>query len=395
MISTLQYLYMFTNGIVISTICMVILHLYRKKPNIHGHKYAKYIMASFIVCTLRLIIPYESPIGGNIYLGYWCTPFILKLWKSIKIFNANVYVFHIIIAAWLTVAFIKCISVIKKYRDALMNVRLLYKESGVDPKDFAPEMDLKNIRLIISPKISMPFSIAFIKKYIILPQTDYTNTELRCILSHEMTHIKNRDSLIRLAIHLLCSIYWWIPFKGIIKKDIEDLIEIRCDERIVSNMSVEEKINYLQTMANVVKNSNRNNNLEYAAAFTTGSKRLIQERAEEIVNTSSPNRLSRIIPIITTALIIFSYVISVKPYMDIPADYFDDEYGYVFSPENTTLYVNDEGIYELKRYDGIKMTIGQKEANEWLKDSKFQQAPLKGNSEVDSIKKAIKFIAIF
>ena len=382
---------MITNGIVFSTICILLLHLYRKNPNIRGHKYSRYIMISFILCIFRLLVPYESPVGGNIYLGHWFTPFIIYLWKSIKILNTNIYLFQVIIAIWLIVAILKCCNIIKKYHNAMTKVRLLAKESGVNKIALFPDGDFKDINLISSSKVSMPFSIAFFDKYIVLPDADYSDSELRCILMHEITHIKNRDSLIRLLVHLLCSIYWWIPFRKNIQKDIDDLIEIRCDEKVVSKMSIEEKINYLQTMIKVVKNSRSSNQCMYAAAFSTNSVNLLQERADEIGNTDRSNSLSRIIPIITASFIAVSYIIMIKPYMDIPANYFDDEYGYVFSLENTSLHVNNQGVYELIRYDGIRENISQKEANEWLKDSHFQHSQQEDRTIIDQVKDIINF----
>lgn len=71
---------------------------------------------------------------------------------------------------------------------------------------------------LISPKIFMPPS--FVKKL--------TEKELQAVLAHENEHVRYRDTLTRIALTLIGSLFWWVPTQ-FLQKRIEEAVEIASD----------------------------------------------------------------------------------------------------------------------------------------------------------------------
>ena len=61
----------------------------------------------------------------------------------------------------------------------------------------------KKVKLLSSSHIAVPFTMGFISPLIVLPASLSENSKRNMALSHELTHIRNRDALIK----LLCQPY--------------------------------------------------------------------------------------------------------------------------------------------------------------------------------------------
>ncbi len=336
---------------------------------ISGHKYAGYLIISLLICIMRILVPYEADVGANIRLGWWITPFFLFWWKTYRILGHDISVGETVLFTLMAISSIKVMVVIGQYY--LLSIKakkLLYSSAVYDAKLYTV-VDLTGINLIVSDEVPIPMSIGFIKKYILMPTYVFSEDEKKCILEHEKVHLHNHDSWIKLFIRLVCSFYWFIPFIAIIEKDVDELIEIRCDAKVVKHMDENEKICYLQTMSKILKRSVSIISTDFVAvAFSKPSRGLIGERIKEIIDDSEPDFMCKILPLILLILISASYLVSIRPYMDTPANYYDDSDGYVFSPDNTYLQEIDDNDYKLIRYDGICYPISQYEAQKWLED---------------------------
>lgn len=55
-----------------------------------------------------------------------------------------------------------------------------------------------------------------------------STNEVEAIVAHEIEHVRHRDTLIRFAIDLIASFFWWVPTRSLYKK-IEEGQETGCD----------------------------------------------------------------------------------------------------------------------------------------------------------------------
>lgn len=83
---------------------------------------------------------------------------------------------------------------------------------------------------IVSPRIYLPFRLR--------------ETEQQCILAHEQYHIKRKDHLMKSLAYLLVMVYWFHPLVWIAYHLMCIDMEMSCDEKIISQFTVELRKEY-------------------------------------------------------------------------------------------------------------------------------------------------------
>ncbi len=94
----------------------------------------------------------------------------------------------------------------------------------------------REVRLIVSPKISEPGMWGIIRPIIVLPETmadHLSEAELDAVIMHEMIHIARWDNLASNAQMFLCCLFWFHPLVWFIDKKLLTEREIACDEKVV------------------------------------------------------------------------------------------------------------------------------------------------------------------
>nr|MDE7479138.1 M56 family metallopeptidase [Lachnospiraceae bacterium] len=89
--------------------------------------------------------------------------------------------------------------------------------------------ELDNIALSQNDLLRSPITVGIIRKQIILSFADYTDTELRMIYEHELTHIKNRDLHWRMLSLVTSWIHWFNPVIYRYEKELNCVQEMICD----------------------------------------------------------------------------------------------------------------------------------------------------------------------
>lgn len=87
---------------------------------------------------------------------------------------------------------------------------------------------------IISPRIYLPFRLS--------------RTEQQCILAHERYHIQRRDYLIKSIAYMLVIVYWFQPFVWIAYRLMCADMEMSCDEKVISEITVDMRKEYSRSL---------------------------------------------------------------------------------------------------------------------------------------------------
>lgn len=111
--------------------------------------------------------------------------------------------------------------------------------------------------ITIVPSCEVPISIGVFRKRILLPRQDYTQQELHYILLHEHAHFDRHDHLIKMLVQIVCCIFWWNPLAYLLRREISQMLELRCDKAVTQNLTPEEKEEYLSVLLKLVKDSRR------------------------------------------------------------------------------------------------------------------------------------------
>lgn len=108
-------------------------------------------------------------------------------------------------------------------------------------------------RLIVSPNVQVPFVRGVFRPIIYLPAMDLPEWELRLIVTHEVSHVLGHDAFVKLFCGLLSAVFWWNPVVRCFRREIDNLLEFRCDERVTETLGTEEQEAYLQMLLNMSK----------------------------------------------------------------------------------------------------------------------------------------------
>ncbi len=137
--------------------------------------------------------------------------------------------------------------------------------------------------VFVCDAIDTPFILGFIKPAIYLP-SGLDEETVGNVLFHERAHIARYDHIRKLIGFILLGIHWfnplvWISFTLFCKD-----IELACDERVIKNMSLEEKKSYATSLLNC--STHRRYALTYSLAFGEVG---VKTRIKQIFNYRKPS----------------------------------------------------------------------------------------------------------
>lgn len=97
--------------------------------------------------------------------------------------------------------------------------------------------------------VDSPFILGIIKPKIYLPYS-LTEDSINCIIAHEQSHLKRLDHLWKPLAFFILSVYWFNPLMWAAYILLCRDIELACDEKVINNMTKEERQNYSVTLLN-------------------------------------------------------------------------------------------------------------------------------------------------
>ena len=113
------------------------------------------------------------------------------------------------------------------------------------------------IQIVRCPDINLPMGIGVFRKRILIPMAEYSDAELRYIILHEYMHFCNKDLQILYLTEIFSKLFWWNPLVYLLKSDIRQILEIRCDLSVISGISETQRIDYLKAIRTCLIQSNK------------------------------------------------------------------------------------------------------------------------------------------
>ena len=294
-------------------------------------------------------------------------PHIYNLLTRERDMLANKPLVLILCAAWLLGFCELLFRYIRQYRKAIYSV-----EHYAEPWDERTNALLEQVQRQTGRKITVQgytalniesaFGMSVLHKRIILPDRDYTETELRYVLLHEYTHFLNHDTVVKLLVTLFCMIFWWNPVVYLLQKDLEQTLEIKCDLSVARTLDEQERAAYLRTILSLMKQTGRKYHLPFMATalFQTDAQAEIKERFVMVMTYSAQRHRHTASAMLTGAfalLLIASYAVLPQPKFDAPSSEksgvieFDSDTAYIQQNEAQEywLYIQGESPIKLTK----------------------------------------------
>ena len=134
-------------------------------------------------------------------------------------------------------------------------------------------------RLLRNPDIPTPLVTGLFRPAIVLPDAQFSEAEQKCLFLHELTHIRRYDLWTRFFAMLSQCLHWWNPAVAVLRRELRDWEERRCDEEVSRMLDGAERKSYGLTLLRLASASAIGGG--WAASFSTG--RILKERLERVL----------------------------------------------------------------------------------------------------------------
>ncbi len=373
-------------SVVMSMVCgsaiILAIHLLRKKPVFLKRFGVSTILFLYGICIVRLLLPFEFPFTKVIAWraglnGFYQTVYLnkVKIADALEINLAGVACF-----LWLAVAVYLTVTFIYKYVITQKKVSVYASNRNSDAEELLKEIQsqagcTQDILPCVCPNVEIPMSIGIRKKMILLPERHYTKEELHYILKHEYVHHCNHDLLTVFLVRLFCCIFWWNPLAYLLRNDVLQMLEIKCDMDVTRGMDVSQIAEYLTTIVRSLKET------EGKKTSRLGSKVSVQligendrfstvERFKMVTQPSrgNPKVLQGVFILLFVGIFFASYLFILQPGYDPPAEEINVD-GYMdISNEGSFLIKHKDGTWSFVLTDGRACSTSEEVANVFIQD---------------------------
>jgi len=350
-------------AVVLSGILIIILYAVRKKRFFIRHFGVYSMTLLYLFCIVRMVLPLEFPFTTVIDLQPVLNPMIEGLYdQEIPIGNHSIRVLEFLIMLWGLAACILLIRFIIQYQLACRRISKLPKQEAVHMQQMMDRIQREQkhkipVRVLYCPHVTVPCSFGFMKKQILLPSEEFTETELYYILLHEYTHFRNHDLAVKMLAYLFRCIFWWNPAAYLLTKDLQQVLEIKCDTIIISCLSDGEIADYLAAILMQLMNEDEKADMisiSRAAVFFTGmkGKLAVEERFRYVQAYDGKRKRISLVRLaifgMTFALLALSYLFVFQSAFEAPIEDIVTAKGVRAVPEEEiTIRKNRDGIYTM------------------------------------------------
>lgn len=226
----------------------------------------------------------------------------------------------------------------------------------------------KKLDIVQTAAIQIPCCIGVFHKRILIPDKLYTEKELYYIIFHECSHLKNNDFLIKILINIMVALFWWNPFAYLLKKDLNQSLEIRCDNLVVKRLNKQERCEYLEVMLNefkynseVLDSEKQENMMLYL--LENHSDKLIERFRLVADNKQQSLRIGKLSAwVLAGCLLICSYSFVIQSKYEVATSEIEiDKNTFEVNTENSYILRKSDGSYSFYNY-GNEISIDEESA---------------------------------
>jgi len=220
------------------------------------------------------------------------------------------------------------------------------------------------VNVCVCGSIDIPMGLGLFHKWIYLPDEKFAKEELYYIMMHEYTHFCNRDGVVKLLTMLFCCVFWWNPAVYILKKDVAQILEIKCDVYATQSFTKKERLEYLLTILRVLKGNPAPGNSPSPLTATGLISRTkgdnTKERFELIMKAAKQVEWKYQVALLSCSVVltVLSYAFVLQPAFDPPVeDIFTDKSTVEWDSEDVYILQHSDMTYSLVLGNGEKCPI--------------------------------------
>lgn len=381
----------FVMAVIWSGVLFSIIALLQKNARTIRYLSIKMIFAVYIVSIFRFLFPVEFPftviVGDRelyapIYRALCLDTYSIGSWEFSLV--------HVVVACWLIGSIIHIYRFYRRYRNFWRQALLSDRPDETQKQQLdrvweqlsSQKQCQKRFSVRYTNLADVPMGFGVRRPIILLPKTEYTDTEMYYILLHECSHFSKRDSLIKIAMEFLCDIFWWNVSAGVVRESMDEMLEIRCDTVVMEKAGYEQKRDYLDTLKNSLYRmkelQDSRKSLTATSLLTTDKKKQLSKRFALIADP--PKELTGIrkavswvaFTVVMGGTLLLSYSFIWQPAYDTPrTEIMTDNTKVIYesTPDNTWLLVDEENCYYITgQFNGSRTEISFENAQRMIEE---------------------------
>lgn len=320
----------------------------------------------FAIVVFRLSLPIEYLNISKTIVIYQILPQIYSIltYKWYTLFKFDISILNILYLIWGIGAIYNFIAFLFINISAYITVKFTpqsYGRSYDILQSLKKELNCNfKVRLIKSMPIPTPQEYGYWTNTIFLDDFDYTEKELRYILTHELFHYKYNTHWLKLLADLTSIFFWWNPLIVLLKRHIYDKIEIFVDLMLLNKLPNADKNEYIDIIKKASKNlqETTNNAPLTLSSLSSSNEETINQRIAIIQNNSKTNIPMCLVIVALTFMYLFvscRYIVqpgwkpSYKSTSNHEFSEFNDSNSYILvQGDKYILYYNGESFAEIE-----------------------------------------------
>ncbi|WP_434752177.1 M56 family metallopeptidase [Paenibacillus amylolyticus] len=159
----------------------------------------------------------------------------------------------------------------------------------------------RHVQLAYSPILRSPVLVGLTKPIIYLPLSGTIHLDMRLVYHHELTHLKHKDLWVKAITLFVSALHWFNPLVHLLRQEIHTWSEFSCDEKVVREMSLEDRRRYGETILKVVAGA-RSLPVQFCSSLSGEGKQL-KRRLTMMLDVKKMNKKHRMITIGALCLI--------------------------------------------------------------------------------------------
>lgn len=217
-----------------------------------------------------------------------------------------------------------------------------------------------HFHIVKTRQITTPMVFGLRETYIILPAIDLSKEEWRFILSHEITHFYQGHLYYKVICQILCNLYWWNPFVYLLKKLLNNLLEMTVDAEVTKVLPESERLDYLQCLLKISRLEITSSKDVYAMfTFSNHNSTLIARRSHLLLNNSGLNNAKLALPFCIAVIAYLLLLLSSFFFIVQPRAYKNEvlETSFSFNDSDCFLIENLNGTFDVYQNSQYVITI--------------------------------------
>ncbi len=274
--------------ILFSMLFAILLVMVMKSDRLLGKVKYELLLLCMAAPVMKILIPIEQlPLTWNVNVPHVLPKMTIFLSKSVfSMGDKEVRLWHVILIAVLLSSLLNTIRVLLSYRLFLLEKTKLPEVTEKRVYELLDTILLqkdKKVRFTLrwTGEEDTPAVYGLFKPTILLPKRELSETELKCVLEHEVAHYLHGDLVIRFLWILIYSFCYWNPAVYILDAEFEKILEIRADENALKGKEAAFHKQYMETIV-ALSTENVHKDKKFSAKFYKNTGLAPRKRIEII-----------------------------------------------------------------------------------------------------------------